>query len=129
MQNDLVFAADFQLVKLAQKHNLEQTMYQQALQPRGFMDRMAWLRKNYPQEYNPNVIEKDQSSTDALKELSSKWRDYELIPKKKIIEGETDALSVASTKSVDVRQQARDGGEVGEGHTKGEETTKPQSDE
>lgn len=84
---DPIFHADFVAVKDAMKHNLEQTMYQNGLTTRGFMDRMAWLRKNYPQEYNPNADHsKDPAAKDVVQELANKLKDYNLIPKKDVIE-------------------------------------------
>ena len=88
MSVDKAFLEDFLSVKNAQKHNLEQTMYQNGLKEKGYMDRITWLRKNFPKEYNPNYVDKDNNPADAIKELSSKLDNYQLIPKKDIIEGE-----------------------------------------
>ncbi len=88
MSTDKVFLEDFLAVKNAQKHNLEQTMYQNGLKEKGYMDRITWLRKNFPKDYNPNYVDKDNNPADAIKELSSKLDQYQLIPKKDIIEGE-----------------------------------------
>ena len=86
---DKMFAIDFQAVKDAMKHNLEQTMYQNGLTTKGYMDRITWLRKNFPAEYNPAYNpDKDKDAQEALKELSSKLEKYELIPKKNVIEGQ-----------------------------------------
>lgn len=87
---DPAFMADFIAIKSAQKHNLEQTMYQNGLKEKGYMDRITWLRKNFPKEYNPNYVDKDNNPADAIKELSSKLDEYQLVPKNKIIEGEVE---------------------------------------
>ena len=86
MSVDKAFLEDFLAVKNAQKHNLEQTMYQNGLKEKGYMDRITWLRKNFPKEYNPNYVDKDNNPADAIKELSSKLDQYQLIPKKDIID-------------------------------------------
>ena len=88
MTTDKAFLEDFLSVKNAMKHNLEQTMYQNGLKEKGYMDRITWLRKNFPKEYNPNYVDKDNNPADAIKELSSKLDQYQLIPKKDIIEGD-----------------------------------------
>ncbi len=87
---DPAFMSDFLTIKNAQKHNLEQTMYQNGLKEKGYMDRITWLRKNFPKEYNPNYVDKENNPADAIKELSSKLNEYQLIPKNKIIEGEVE---------------------------------------
>jgi hypothetical protein len=86
MSVDKTFLEDFLTVKNAQKHNLEQTMYQNGLKEKGYMDRITWLRKNFPKEYNPNYVDKDNNPADAIKELSNKIDSYQLIPKKDIVE-------------------------------------------
>jgi hypothetical protein len=89
LEKDPVFALDFDHVKQAIKHDLEETMLTNALSPRGYMDRITWLRTNYPNEYNPNAVKgDDDKSKDAIKLLSAKLDEYELIPKKKIVEQE-----------------------------------------
>lgn len=85
---DKGFAKDYYAVMGAMKHNLEQTMYQNGLKEKGYMDRITWLRKNYPKEYNPNYVDKDNNPAEAIKELSSSLKEYQLIPKKQIIDVE-----------------------------------------
>ncbi len=85
MTKDLAFASDFLAVKNAMRHNLEQTMYLNGLKEKGYMDRITWLRTNFPKDYNPNYVDKDNNPTDAIKELSSKLDQYEIIPKAKIL--------------------------------------------
>jgi hypothetical protein len=48
---DPKFKADFETVRRAMKHELEGVIFANAKTPKGFMDRMAWLRRNYPDEY------------------------------------------------------------------------------
>jgi hypothetical protein len=86
MSVDKAFLEDFLAVRNAMKHNLEQTMYQNGLKEKGYMDRITWLRKNYPKEYNPNYVDKDNNPAEAIKELTSKLEKYTMIPKKSIIE-------------------------------------------
>ena len=88
MTNDPVFHSDFKATQDAMKHNLEQTMYQNGLKEKGYMDRITWLRKNYPKEYNPDYVEKNENPMEAIRELSSKLGDYELIPKSKIVDAD-----------------------------------------
>lgn len=90
MVKDKAFKIDFTAVKEAMKHNLEQTMYTNGLKEKGYMDRITWLRRNFPQEYNPNFVEKSTNPTEAIKELSDKLEDYQLIPKKNIVEVKED---------------------------------------
>ena len=85
---DKAFLEDFLTVKKAMKHNLEQTMYLNGLKEKGYMDRITWLRKNYPKEYNPAYVDKDTNPGDAIKELTNKLENYDLIPKSKIVETE-----------------------------------------
>lgn len=92
LQKDEVFALDFHNVKIAIKNDLEEVMLENALKDRGFMDRMAWLRTNFPQEYNPNSLKDGENKNqEVLKQLSQKLSEYELIPKKNVIEESTDA--------------------------------------
>ena len=83
---DKGFNENFLIIKNAQKHNLEQTMYQNGLKEKGYMDRITWLRKNFPKEYNPNYVDKDNNPAEAIKELSSKLEKYTMIPKKSIVD-------------------------------------------
>lgn len=83
---DPFFAGDFYTVRDAMKHQLEQTMYQNGLTPRGFMDRMAWLRKHYPHEYDPKTEKAKDDSKAIVDQLANKLKEYEIIPKKDVIE-------------------------------------------
>lgn len=86
MEHDKAFAEDFIAVQNAMKHDLEQTMFQNGLKEKGYMDRITWLRKNFPKEYNPNYVDKDNNPAEAIKELSSKLDSYDLVPKAKVVE-------------------------------------------
>ncbi len=90
MVADKAFAVDFSIIQNAMKHNLEQTMYQNGLKEKGYMDRITWLRKNFPKEYNPNYVDKDNDPKEAIKELSSKLEKYTMIPKQSIIEAKEE---------------------------------------
>ncbi len=91
LNRDPAFAQDFQNVRIAIKEDLEEVMTLNGLKEKGYMDRITWLRKNFPQEYNPNFDRgTDDRSADAIKELSKKLNDYDLIPKKKIINAEDE---------------------------------------
>lgn len=81
MKYDTAFHADFEMVKAAMKHNLEQTMYQRGLTPGGYMDRITWLRKNYGSEYDPNYQKKDNPTEETLKKLSDTLSSYDLTKK------------------------------------------------
>jgi hypothetical protein len=97
LTKDKAFAQDFEVIKTSMKSNLEETMYQNGLQDRGYMDRITWLRRHFPQEYNPNYVDKSSNPTDAIKELSDKLGEYELIPKNKLIETKDESDSDSST--------------------------------
>lgn len=86
---DKVFAADFAAVRDAMKNNLEEVMYNHGLKEKGYMDRITWLRRHYPEEYNPNHEHKEGEAKDVIGELASKLKDYNLVPKSKIIDAET----------------------------------------
>lgn len=86
VETDKAFAVDFFNVKEAIKNDLEETMLTNALKEKGYMDRITWLRTNFPQEYNPNAIDRGEDKTqDVIKQLSQKLDEYQLIPKKSII--------------------------------------------
>lgn len=91
VEKDKAFAVDFYNVKVAIKEDLEEVMTLNGLKEKGYMDRITWLRKNFPAEYNPNY---DRSQEDkqasAIKELAQKLNDYEIIPKKKVIDVEEE---------------------------------------
>lgn len=85
MEKDKVFASDFHTIKQAIKNDLEETMLQNGLKEKGYMDRITWLRTHFPQEYNPNADRNaDSNSQDVIKQLASKLEEYQLIPKKNI---------------------------------------------
>jgi hypothetical protein len=91
LDKDKAFAVDFYNVKQAIKNDLEETMMTNGLKEKGYMDRITWLRTNYPQEYNPNADRSaDDRSQEAIKQLSEKLNEYELIPKRHITEPEKD---------------------------------------
>lgn len=89
LDTDENFALDFKAVKDSMKHSLEQTMYQNGLKEKGYMDRITWLRKNYPSEYNPNFEGSGKNdAVDAIKQLSQKLSEYEIVPKKYVQDAE-----------------------------------------
>jgi hypothetical protein len=69
LRKDKKFAEDFNLVKLQQKHRLEEVMMQHGLKEKGFMDRIAWLRKNYPSEYGQKTTIEHRSNTKVIDSL------------------------------------------------------------
>lgn len=88
-EKDVAFALDFHNVKQAIKNDLEETMLTNALKEKGYMDRITWLRTNFPQEYNPNAVNNGEDKTqEVIKQLSQKLDEYQLIPKKNIINRE-----------------------------------------
>lgn len=93
IEKDKAFASDFHTIKQAIKNDLEETMLQNGLKEKGYMDRITWLRTHYPQEYNPNADRSaDSNSQDIIKQLASKLDEYQLIPKKSIIQENDDAV-------------------------------------
>lgn len=99
VEKDKVFALDFHNVKQAIKNDLEETMLQNGLKEKGYMDRITWLRTHFPQEYNPNADRgADSNSQDVIKQLASKLEEYQLIPKKSIIQENSDAPRQDTTK-------------------------------
>lgn len=81
-KTDAKFAMDYQILqewwKEEKKETIERIMYDLALTPRGFMDRMAWLRKHYPEEYNPKAIVQHEKghTEEVLKQLADKMEGY-----------------------------------------------------
>lgn len=91
MDTDPVFNLDFHNVQIAIKNDLEEVMTINGLTNRGYMDRITWLRKNFPQEYNPNADKNiEDKSQEALKQLASKLTDYVVIPKEQVIDTEIE---------------------------------------
>ncbi len=82
LKTDPTFKIKYQILKEtwkeARKEVLESTMYDRGLTPGGYMDRITWLRKHYPEEYNPKAIvttEKGEAD-ERLKKLSEKLNKY-----------------------------------------------------
>ena len=93
MDTDPVFNLDFHTVQQAIKNDLEEVMTTNGMTNKGYMDRITWLRKNFPQEYNPNADRNtEDKSQEVLKLLAAKLSDYSLIPKKDIINVEKENL-------------------------------------
>lgn len=69
LKADKQFKADYDSTLEAMKHRLESTMYQQALTPRGTMDRFGWLRKHFPDEYNPKATIEHKEDKNKLENL------------------------------------------------------------
>ncbi len=91
LTNNPGFAADFKVVRDAMKHDLEQVMFNHGLKEKGYMDRITWLRRHYPEEYNPNFDGgKHDDSKSVINDLAGKLKDYDLIPKSKIVDAEND---------------------------------------
>lgn len=89
MALDSGFAADFEAVKLAIVNDLEETMRTNARSPRGYMDRITWLRAN-SEKYNPEKQSGEGNMSDAIKALSAKLKDYTLVPKQNVLEVRED---------------------------------------
>lgn len=91
MKTDKAFAQDFLDVKEARCDDLEEVMLDNALTPKGFMDRIAWLRANRSEKYNPDKNDEKNAAlgmADSVKALAAKLKDYDLIPKSNVIEPE-----------------------------------------
>ena len=87
---DPAFANDFKSIQDSMKNNLEQTMYQNGLKEKGYMDRITWLRRHYPKEYHPNYIPGNENPMEAIRELGAKLNEYQLVPKQRVIETEEE---------------------------------------
>lgn len=96
LESDVAFGRDFMDIRNAIKHDLEQVMVENGRTPKGYMDRITWLRKNYPAEYNPESQKNPQigAAVDAISQLAAKMKDYDLIPKERVIDvkDETEQL-------------------------------------
>jgi len=57
LQKNPQFKHDFEMVKKAIKHDLEEVMMENAKTPRGYLDRITFLRRHFPEEYNPKIQE------------------------------------------------------------------------
>jgi hypothetical protein len=53
---DREFARRYKMALLGMKRSLEGTMYHNGLKPNGYMDRITWLRRHFPEEYNPKTV-------------------------------------------------------------------------
>jgi hypothetical protein len=62
LKSDEMFAEAWRNVRLKGKWRLESKMYEYGLGKSGYMDRITWLRKEFPEEYNPD--QRQVSSTD-----------------------------------------------------------------
>lgn len=69
MGRDKQFREDFDLVQRAMKHELEGVMFNRGKKDNGFIDRIAWLRKNYPEEYAPRQGQEQKKDSNKLSDL------------------------------------------------------------
>lgn len=70
-KHDEKFKEDFDLVRLSQKHELEGLMLQYGKAKNGYMHMITWLRKNYPEEYNPKAVIMHKSNRDLDVDLEA----------------------------------------------------------
>ena len=91
-KSDRAFASDLEAVKWAMKEDLEEVMATNGLKEKGYMDRITWLRRNFPAEYNPNYQAPDAKAQSELKDLAEKLKGYQLIPKEKVVEVEGEEV-------------------------------------
>lgn len=74
LRADKQFSKDYQQTLLEMKSVIEGVMFLRAQKDNGFMDRMAWLRKHFPKEYDPKTIasQSDKPNKDKIDEL---WKE------------------------------------------------------
>lgn len=81
-KQDAKFAMDMDITKAywkdRRKEELDELIFETAKLPRGFMDRMAWMRSQGFEEYNPkSVVKKEDPKTEqALKALIERMDKY-----------------------------------------------------
>jgi hypothetical protein len=67
LERDKRFKHDFEMTKRAIKHQLEEVMLENAKDKRGYLDRITFLRRHYPEEYNPKIQEMAYLAKDTNK--------------------------------------------------------------
>lgn len=75
LRADKQFSKDYQQALVEMKHVIEGVMFQRAQKDNGFMDRMAWLRKHFPKEYDPKAIREDKSVD--KKKIDDLWNEIQ----------------------------------------------------
>ncbi len=68
--SDDQFKAGWYEIQLFAKGELESIMYNNGKRPGGYMDRITWLRRHFPQEYNPEYRVTVAPDPTALKHLA-----------------------------------------------------------
>lgn len=82
LNTDMEFKLRYQMlkdeIKERRKESLEEIMLETAKTPRGALHMFGWLRKNYPEQYNPKmVVKQDGKDTEQkLRELKNKFEKY-----------------------------------------------------
>lgn len=69
LKTDKQFKSDYEDTLLAMKHELEGLMFEQASGKSGQKDRLLWLQKNFPGEYNTNKGGKSERSKSRVENL------------------------------------------------------------
>jgi len=80
---DEKFAEEWELAMRKIETTLVRTMVAQGQKPKGYMDRITWLRKHFPKEWNPNQqlnISMDLTATKSLLSARPTVIDAEIVP-------------------------------------------------
>lgn len=90
---DKEFEQRYNMALFGMKGCLEGTMFHNGQKPNGYMDRITWLRRHFPDEYNPKTtIQHHSDSKDAeamfSRVLDAKMKDGSVIEVKQIPTGE-----------------------------------------
>ena len=70
MRDDAAFALAWRNIKLKGKWKLEGKMYEYAQGKGGYMHMITWLRKEFPEEYNPDIRVINSTDNGLVKRLS-----------------------------------------------------------
>jgi hypothetical protein len=99
LREDEVFAQAWRNIRLKGKWKLESKMFEYGLTKSGYMDRITWLRKEFPEEYNPDIKIISNSDYSIVKSLADAFNS---VNKPTVIA--TDAVITSTPKTIDASQ-------------------------
>ena len=95
LREDRAFAEAWRDIRLKGKWKLESKMYEYGLTKGGYMDRITWLRKEFPEEYNPDLKVINNGDYSWVKTLVETLKPSVIA---------TDAVIVSTPKAIDPPQ-------------------------
>lgn len=76
LKKDAIFAQDYREILLRGRAELEHVMFENGCKPQGFMDRMAWLRANFPETYDRQNVVTVKHELGFVESVSKKINEY-----------------------------------------------------